>query len=131
MTSGYAQIKAYNSVSDLVDTLIDYIENGSCNAVSVIADIDRAMDILKFMHNENILALDYVGISEPLWLYEPICMTINKDYVVSVDAIKNVFGDYIESGADAVLVYDSATTCNYMNYLNKNNSDYELFTIND
>ncbi len=131
MASATNQIIIYGSVSDFVDEIIGRIDDNGCKTVSVIAGIDFVIDMLRFMYNENMLALDYVGMSEPLWLYEPICVTFDADYSVSVDAVKSVFGDYIESGADAVFVYDSVLTCNYANYLSKNNSDYELITIND
>lgn len=131
MASATNQIITYGSVSDFVDEIIGRIDDNGCKTVSVIADVDFVIDMLRFMYNENILALDYVGMSEPLWLYEPICVTFDADYSVSVDAVKSVFGDYIESGADTVFVYDSVLTCNYANYLSKNNSDYELIAIND
>ena len=131
MASATNQIIIYGSVSDFVDEIIGRIDDNGCKTVSVIAGIDFVIDMLRFMYNENMLALDYVGMSEPLWLYEPICVTFDADYSVSVDAVKSVFGDYIESGADAVFVYDSVLTCTYANYLSKNNSDYELITIND
>lgn len=119
----------YFNIDEVVEAAITSMCNEEYKSIAIIGDSNIIKEAMNIVFEEYMFDACYIHMDEITYndLYQLI---VDEDFLVTIEPIKDKFGDYKLNEAEMQFISDNASL-SYIHLLDNNSCEYQIFEIDE